>query len=75
MGKFLGGDKSLSRQRRWQLRKVANGLCHICGKKAVMSMLCLKHAVVQRETRRKKMGYMKRRKRCKTYQLQKKKVS
>ena len=37
--------KTVSRQRTWQLRKVAAGCCSICGKKPLVTANhCLKHA-------------------------------
>jgi hypothetical protein len=35
--KHLGGDKTLSRQRRYQLRKREKGLCVICGKNPLLA--------------------------------------
>lgn len=46
--------KDVSRQRRWQLRKQADGLCPICGKKAI-GMYCRKHAEAHRACCRKWM--------------------
>lgn len=37
----LGG---VSRQRRWQIKQVANGRCKICAKPAVTKHHCKKHA-------------------------------
>ena len=46
----------ISRQRKWQLRRQAAGLCILCGDKAVVSVHCLKHAIAQREQARKQFG-------------------
>ena len=43
VGKFLGGDSTLSRQRRWQLRKESQRKCKICGAKAVSRFFCATH--------------------------------
>jgi hypothetical protein len=61
--------KKPSRQRRWQLRKEAAGLCIICGQKQVAAYYCLVHAVYQRERMRAKLG-CKRRNNCKSKKLE-----
>lgn len=45
-------DKTISRQRRWQLRKLAAGQCSECGAKATSAGLCLPHLQRYRETAR-----------------------
>lgn len=62
-------EQKMSRQRRWQKRKERDGLCSVCGQKAVMNQLCLKHAVAQREHQRKARGSKKRIK-SKSYRLE-----
>lgn len=69
--KFLGGDKTISRQRRWQERKAKLGLCTICGKKAFSGGVCLMHLVYRREFKRKELGLKKRYLCCPTYQAEK----
>ena len=46
----------ISRQRKWQLRRKAAGLCVRCGDKAVVGDHCLKHAIAKRERARKQFG-------------------
>ena len=41
--------RSISRQRRYQLRHIAKGLCVQCSQKATVNGLCLKHAIERRE--------------------------
>jgi hypothetical protein len=54
----------VSRQRRWQLRKVRSGLCQICGFPAVTAFHCEQHRraanLVQRERQRSVFGRTKR---------------
>jgi len=71
MGAWLGGDRSISRQQRWQLRQKKKGRCHICNKKRKVGSYCLAHAIYVRERQRKIQG-SKRRNNSKTYQLEKK---
>lgn len=61
----------MTRQRRWQIKHKEMGLCHQCSEPAVISMLCLKHAIAKRELERKRVGY-KRRNNSLTYRLEKK---
>lgn len=64
--------KMISRQRVWQLRKVANGRCYICGQDAVLSgYRCLKHAIAATESGRKLKGCKRRNWNAKIYQLYK----
>ena len=60
----------VSRQRRWQIKKIKEGLCEICGKKKIYKGdRCLKHynehkkrhREPMREYMRKKTGYYERR--------------
>lgn len=44
--------EKISRQRKWQLKKKAQGLCIICGKPAVNSRHCEQCYVKQKELRR-----------------------
>ena len=46
----------ISRQRKWQMRRQADGLCVLCGEPAVTMDRCLKHAVAKRELARKRLG-------------------
>ena len=48
-------DRPISRQRKWQLRKVKAGRCHICGKPSSTS-LCLIHMHARRAYARKING-------------------
>ena len=49
--------KELSRQRRWQLRKLEQGLCYICGKpQGAAAALCDEHALARRKQKRKLLG-------------------
>jgi len=50
----------ISRQRRYQLRHAAEGLCLFCSEKAALGQSCLKHAVSIRERQRVKLGCKKR---------------
>jgi hypothetical protein len=61
--------KSLSRQRKYQLRHQRDGLCIYCTKEAVMSDMCLDHSVQHREWQRGKKGCVKRLN-SKSYRLQ-----
>jgi hypothetical protein len=61
--------KEVSRQRRWQLRKQAEGKCIICGQPVATSLFCLKHAIVRREQSRIRFGRQ-RRLRSLTYRLE-----
>ena len=55
MRKLLGGDSTLSRQRRWQLRKESQGKCLTCGTKAVSRFLCAVHLKQKRDYSRERM--------------------
>ena len=59
----------VSRQRKWQLRKVVQGRCVVCGQQAVSGGLCLKHFVAVRE-RTHKTGGHKKEIRCKSRRLE-----
>ena len=54
-------EKKISRQRKWQLKQLANGLCYICGLKIYSSGLCfdhyIDHGIRQRGYSRKKFGW------------------
>jgi hypothetical protein len=54
-------EKKISRQRRWQLKKVKQGLCEICGLPIYKSALCFDHyiprAIRNRERIRAKLGF------------------
>jgi hypothetical protein len=59
----------VSRQRIYQIRNAAEGLCIVCGEPEDTSGLCLKHAIYRREYARKAKGTTKRIN-SKTYRLQ-----
>lgn len=55
---FLGGDLSISRQRRYQIRMQASGRCRTCGKPRGLSIYhCDAHAIADRERHRAKAGH------------------
>ena len=62
---------SISRQRKYQLRKKKEQRCLICGKPVATTNFCLDHAVAARERQRKAKGTVRRVTRCKSYLLQK----
>ena len=68
--------KKLSRQRRWQIKKRAAGLCIICGKKAVNDWYCQRHKLAQniliREWMRRRNGCIRRYLGSRSYQLERK---
>jgi hypothetical protein len=37
--------KKISRQRKWQIKKMNEGKCIICGKKIVVKCYCQKHRI------------------------------
>ncbi len=67
--KFIGGDRTLSRQQRWQIRKLKEGKCAVCGSNAFNKTHCFFHAVVQRERIRKRNKCGRRNFNCKSYHL------
>ena len=68
--------KKLSRQRRWQIKKRAAGLCIICGKKAVNDWYCQRHKIAQnilsRERMRQRLVSVRRNLGAKSYRLERK---
>lgn len=60
----------VSRQRKWQLRKVRDGLCFYCGqpKDPRSAAYCIKHMMLIREYQRLAVGSVKRYESCKSYQ-------
>ncbi len=62
------GGKKLSRQRRWQLVRIRDGKCKICGQKADSTAvgLCVKHWQAEKDSRkrREKATREERRARC-----------
>ena len=52
----------VSRQRAYQLRHEALGLCLLCSKPVVTKAHCLKHAIAAREQQRKRMGHVRKNK-------------
>ena len=65
-------DKTISRQRKWQLKMRASGRCERCGDPAVTSDYCLKHAVDNRERARKRLHCKRRSKNAMTYLMERK---
>ena len=65
-------EKPISRQRQWQLRQIAKGLCIICPAPAVINRRCLKHHIVAREAQRRRKGATTRHTKSKSYQLEEK---
>lgn len=63
-------DQKISPQRRYQLRHARDGLCEKCSQPAVMSGVCLKHAIKAREYQHKHRN-CKRRLNSKSYRLEK----
>ena len=67
--------KKLSRQRRWQIKKQAAGLCIICGNKAVNNFYCQRHKLAQnirsREQMRRRLGSVRRNLGSRSYQVEK----
>ena len=64
--------KPLSRQRRWQLARIASGRCPQCGRKAARGIIhCLACAVQSRERNRLAAGCT-RRNNSRTYRLESK---
>ena len=51
----------VSKQRKWQLRKLTAGKCLRCGAPLATATHCLKHAIKRREHERKKRGFTRRR--------------
>ena len=49
-------SKEINRQRKWQLKKVKEGKCMICGKKAVTKHYCQKHRI---ENNKRRLKYLK----------------
>jgi len=62
-----------SRQYQWQLRKLKEGRCIICGSKAETKYHCLKHAIASRERQRVRQQCKRRYNGSKTYVLEKQK--
>jgi len=66
-------DLPLSKQRKWQLRKMRAGKCSKCGAPLATAKYCLHHAVQNREYVRKKYGFKRRQLSfALTYQLEEK---
>ena len=61
----------VSRQRKWQLRQIAQGGCRICGQPATSVGLCLKHMVKEREHTAARFGYKRKNEFCKSRLLEK----
>jgi hypothetical protein len=65
--------KPVSRQRLWQLKHRALGLCTKCSRPLVTKNYCLKHAVQEREYHRQRSGaivFARRNTGCLTYRLE-----
>lgn len=63
--------KKMSRQRKWQLRHKARGLCVQCNQPAVSKSFCLKHLIAAREESRRRLGATKRHTGAHSYKLSK----
>jgi hypothetical protein len=63
-------DLSISRQRKYQLRKQRDRKCTECGQPAIQGSRCLKHLVKARERQRKKRGLKRRYYNTLSYRLQ-----
>ncbi len=63
-------DLNISRQRKYQLRKLRDKRCTECGSPALTGSRCLKHLVLARERQRKKRGLRRRYTRTLSYRLQ-----
>jgi hypothetical protein len=50
-------ELKVSRQRKYQLRHMRDGLCEECGEKAVSAWHCLRHMILVRESKRMHAGY------------------
>ena len=61
----------VSRQRKWQLRKMAQGGCRICGQAAISGGYCLKHLVQERDHSAERFGYKRENQNCKSRLMQK----
>jgi hypothetical protein len=57
-------------QRKWQLRRHAEGKCIICARPQVMQFFCLKHAVGKRELERAANGFKTRRTSFRSYRAE-----
>lgn len=62
--------RTVSRQRKWQLRKEAAGQCRKCAKPAVTKFHCLDCAVKTREKERVKRGSSRRNLRAYSYRVE-----
>lgn len=60
----------VSRQRKYQLRKLQQKRCIICGEPAVNATHCLFHVVKYRERHRAKMNFQRRHFGARSYELQ-----
>lgn len=63
-------DLNISRQRKYQLRKLRDKRCTECGAPAVNGTRCLKHLVKARERQRTKRGLRRRYTNTLSYRLQ-----
>lgn len=61
----------VSRQRKWQLRKMAQGGCRICGQAAISGGYCLKHLVQERDHSAERFGYKRENQNCKSRLMEK----
>lgn len=62
--------KDVSRQRKWQLRREAEGKCRTCAKPAVTRFQCLECAIKAREAQRTKKKMVRRNLRAYSYRLE-----
>tara|TARA_Y100000310_G_C20631890_1_gene789102 strand:+ start:1088 stop:1438 length:351 start_codon:yes stop_codon:yes gene_type:complete len=68
--------KEISRQRKWQLKKIKQNKCQICGKSDSSNIkgYCLEHSIKKREQQRILVNSVKRSLNCKSYREQRKKL-
>lgn len=59
----------LSRQRKWQLRKAAQGLCVLCGKPTTGSNHCLEHMEKNRDSNARRFGFKRQYENCKSRKI------
>lgn len=60
--------KKVSRQREWQKKQSAAGMCWKCGDPAI-GALCLRHTKLERERQRKLRGWKRRNRTSLSYQM------
>lgn len=60
---------NLSRQRKWQLRKAARGLCVLCGRPTTGSNHCLEHMEKNRDSNARRFGFKRQYPNCKSRKI------